>query len=64
LHESLVLLKALEFGSETTMDNISIKQDGLKEVRPTAPPNSRNFDFDQWAAQVRQQMLASLQKRG
>jgi hypothetical protein len=39
--------------------------------KPQTPPNEavepstiKNIDFESWAAQVRQQMLASLRKRG
>jgi hypothetical protein len=46
------------------MNTINAKEELSKAVEPAMPPTSQNFDFDKWATQVRQQMLASLQKRG
>lgn len=34
-----------------------------KSIEPTTP-NMSEFDFEQWARQVRPQLLASLQRRG
>lgn len=40
----------------------SPQQDDLSEQRPMQQ-GTNNFDFDTWANQVRQQMIASLKKR-
>ena len=46
------------------MDTKTKQEQPSQPTSATGKTNVQEFDFDAWATQVRQQMLASLRKRG